>query len=233
MPRPNFGPEYPHAVTKPDGERLPLLREKRWSREFGTEQSTLIISRFVDGSATISLAELRGEWSQWTRAERLDYAVNSSPLEGMADFPDQLRFVVSNGGPEEWSAVASSIARCLPTDEAFGILTSFLDETPQGSRSNLYQAIERVGHPGSLDVLLEELELLGAHPAIGDDDSFLNWLAYDLTCGIQHALRLGAPPAQFEDAVRRLAIHPCVGNVDAARWRLATTYDGVFGGGAA
>jgi hypothetical protein len=233
MARPDFGPDYPRYVTAPGGERLPLLREKRWSREFATDQATFIISRFMDGSASLSLAELRSEWPGWPRADRLDYCVNCSSLEEQPDFADQLRFVVVNGGPEEWSAIASSIARCIPGEEAFAIVTAFLARTPQGERANMLQALTRLRHPNSLDVILEELSSLSAHPALWDDDTFLNWLAYDLTCGIADALSLGAEPVQFDATVRRVATHPCKGNVDAARWRLSATYDGVFDGGAA
>jgi hypothetical protein len=233
MTRPDFGPEYPRFVAAPGGRRLPLVRETRWSREFGDPQSVLVISRLMDGSAQLSAAELRAESSTWSPAERLDYSRSCCWSKGEPDFADQLRFIIANGSAAEWSAVALSFAGVVPTDEGFGTLNSLLDQIPPGERANILQAITRTGHPSALGVMLEEVQALLALPRVWDDDPFLNWLAHDLACAIANAVSLGAEPAQFSSAVARLATHPCQGNVDAARMRLSGAFEDTFDGGAA
>lgn len=61
----NLGPEYP-AFLLQGRERLPLLRERRWSRVHGNEHAKTVISRLMDGSASITLGELVSGWPEWT-----------------------------------------------------------------------------------------------------------------------------------------------------------------------
>jgi hypothetical protein len=55
-------------------------------------------------------------------------------------------------------------------------------------------------------------------------DKFLNWVAYDAICCIDHLLDIGFTDNDFEDDVRRLSKHPSEGTIDSLRRRLAKWY---------
>src|SRR4051812_22442986 len=78
-----FGEEYPAAITVL-GRRAPLKYETRFLRHFCHAEppmSETVISRFVDGSASVSLQQLREEWHTWTDADRTDFCASLSDLE--------------------------------------------------------------------------------------------------------------------------------------------------------
>jgi hypothetical protein len=76
-----FGPEYPsYAVIA--GRRLPLHRERRWSRDFGDDQALVTISKFEDCTATITLDELRDGWAVWSIASRRAELRREHPRHG-------------------------------------------------------------------------------------------------------------------------------------------------------
>src|SRR6058998_3615882 len=80
-----FGQEYPPAITVL-GVRLPLAYETRFIRHFRSAESYLPhpmqsdISRFVDGSAALTLQQLEREWHSWTQADRLDFCASIETL---------------------------------------------------------------------------------------------------------------------------------------------------------
>src|SRR3989441_11051496 len=109
-----YGDEYPAAVVV-EGIRLPLSRERRFSRSYHSEPHKMgsEVSRFMDGSASITSSELQREWPGWTDDERIDFCQSSCWLHGQPDFPDMLRFIMQHAGPDEWSGVAVSVASQL------------------------------------------------------------------------------------------------------------------------
>jgi hypothetical protein len=222
----DYGDEYPQAVTF-DGVRMALSREREFSRVYTTPdgKSSFVQSRFVDGSASITLREVEERWPGWSGHERLDFcnAVRSS--DGLDDLPGILRFVMREGEPTYVSTVASSVARSLPREEAFALLCDALQKASGEHTANLTQAVSHTKHPGAEKVLLEHLDALWGKSDLWDDDSFVNWRAYDVTCCIKHLLELGATPALFEEKVRRLAAHVCEHNRDSCSMYLQKHYD--------
>jgi hypothetical protein len=75
-----YGNEYPAAVAI-EGSRMPLARETRFSRDYLTPESErktakisgTTVSRFMDGSASMTAEQLRNEWPTWTRWEQMDF----------------------------------------------------------------------------------------------------------------------------------------------------------------
>jgi hypothetical protein len=208
-----FGEEYPQAIVL-DGFRLPLTSEGRFSRRFYSQEKKTgaEISRFMDGTAAITAVELKREWLKWSQNTRLDFCIASKWLEEQTDFPDMLRYIIRNGGPQDWSAMALSIASQLPSEEAFRVLVEALDKTEPGQGSNIGQAIAKTKHVDAEDTLRKQLASLWTHPKLWDDDDFLNWIAFDATTCIGHLIELGAPPSDFEAQVRKLSEHACSGN---------------------
>jgi hypothetical protein len=76
--------------------RLPLRRERRFSRSYGSKEQNLTsqVSRFMDSSASMSASERLREWPTWTDDERTEFCQGSDWLHQQADFPEMLRFIM-------------------------------------------------------------------------------------------------------------------------------------------
>lgn len=208
-----YGEEYPLAVTT-DGIRLPLSRETRFARIYASDGRKMQyeISRFMDESASITVSELRREWPEWTEKIRSDFCQSCDWLNKQADFPGMLRFIMQQGTPDHWSAIALSVASQLPGDEAFDFLVQALRSSQANPSANLTQAIARTKHPDAEATLRRHLAGLWAHPALWQNDDFVNWVAFDATTCIAHLIEQGALPADFSEQARRLSEHVCKGN---------------------
>jgi hypothetical protein len=220
-----FGDEYPAAICF-NGARMPLASEDRWTRYFASEDRMVWhhVSRFMDGSATITFPELVTEWPTWSDADRLDFCGSCSWLGEQPDFPEMLRFIMEHGSPRDWSTIANSVAVRLPQNEAFDILVRALRSSELNEGTNLSQGISLTKHPHAESMLREHLDAIWSHPAIWKGDDFLNWVAYGATCCIQHLIAVGAPAEDFTEKVKGLAEHACAGNRDACGRFLAKHY---------
>jgi len=220
-----YGEEYPAAVAH-DGIRLPLHRERRFSRYYHSAERKMgrLISRFMDGSASIAALELQREWHTWDDSNRSDFCQECCWLHEQPDFPDMLRFIMQHAAPNEWSGVAQSVASALPRDEAFDILLRALRTVEIGHSCNIAQAIALTKHPDAEATLRRHLEAVWAHRALWDDNEFLNWVAFDATTCIAHLIGLGAAASDFEERVRQLAQHTCVHNRESCRNYLSKHY---------
>lgn len=220
-----FGDEYPAAIMH-DGIRLPLQRERRFSRSYYSKERKIEVhlSRFMDGSASITASQLEKEWPNWAEDMRSDFCQYSCWLHGQADFPEMLRYIMQHGDRGHWSGVASSVASQLPRDEAFDVLLRALHSAELGHASNFTQAIALTKHPGAEATLRKHLAALWSHRALWKDDDFTNWIAFDATTCIAHLIELAAPPSDFTDQVRRLSEHVCAGNRNSCRTFLSKHY---------
>ena len=221
-----FGDEYPVAVME-NGIRLPLRHERRFVRSYHSAEHKLgsEVSRFMDGSASITVSELQREWHTWSDRDRIDFCQNCCWLSEQPDFPDMLRFVMQHAAPSEWSGIAMSVASNLPRNEAFDILLRALRTVEIGRASNIAQAIAITKHSEAESTLSKHLETIWAHEALWDGAEFLNWVAFDATTCIGHLIELGAKPSEFEQRVHQLAEHACSGNQRSCRTFLAKHYE--------
>jgi hypothetical protein len=228
--RKRFGNDYPQAIVQ-DGFNIPLSSERRFSRSYySNEHRTGVeISRFMDGSVSITAVELKREWPGWSQEVRRDFCQSSYWLDGQEDFPEILRYIMQHGGPEDWSGVALSVAHQLPTEEAFWVLVEALKKTPLPSSSNVAQAISKTKHPDAEKLLCGHLGTLLTHPALRDDDEFINWIAFSATTCIAHLIESGVPTSEFDAQVRQLSEHACSGNRRACRTFLSKYYEWLKG----
>lgn len=220
-----FGGEYPAAMVR-DGVRIPLRRETRFHRIYSLagSKTEFIYSRFMDGSSSITLAELEREWPRWREHERRDFCNACSWLYEQSDFPDMLRFIMQHSGSDEWSAIALSVGCRLPQDEAFDILLRAMRTMNIGEAGNIAQAIAKTKHRDAEATLRDYLQSLWARASLWDDDTFSNRMAFNATTCIAHLIELGVSPADFEEQVRQLSRHVCSGNRDSCRFFLAKYY---------
>jgi hypothetical protein len=202
-----------------DGIRLPLCRESRFSRFYQSDEHKMgsEISRFMDGSASITASELQREWPTWSEEMRGDFCQSCYWLHEQSDFPEMLRFIMQQGSSEHWAGIALSVASQLPCDEAFDTLVRALYSTEPGHTANITQAIAHTKHPDAEVTLRRHLAALWEHPALWDDDDFVNWVGFDATTCIDHLIELGAPPSDFTEQVQRLSAHVCSHNRESCR----------------
>jgi len=219
-----FGDDYPRTVTIL-GRRLPLEREGRFTRYYYSEEQKhgAEVSKFEDGSASITLDELEDGWERWPQRDRQDFVSACNALFGQVDYPDILRFLMSQDDPDVWSGIALQVGGCLPQDEAFELLVAALNRIHSHS-ANITQGISATRHPKAADVLRRHLDALWRHPHLWDDDHFTNWPAFDTICCIAHLLDLGVEPAEFEERVRKLSKHVCAGTRDSCGTFLSKHY---------
>jgi hypothetical protein len=220
-----YGEEYPAAIID-SGKRMPLHQETRFERRYRAEDQKLEhhISRFMDGSASITASELQQEWPSWDEHLRMDFCQNCGWLHEQADFPEMLRFIVQHCSLSELSAVALNVAGRLPKEEAFEILVRGLRTAEIGQTSNISQAISLTKHPNAEETLRKHLNSIWQHTAFWDDSEFVNWVAFDATTCIGHLIDLGVSPAEFSDKVRELSGHVCSHNRDSCRNFLSKHY---------
>jgi hypothetical protein len=221
----HFGDEYPDAIIL-HGTRMRLISERRWVRSYASKdrKTGCDISRFMDGSAAITFPEFAREWPTWTEQDRLEFCGSCTWIHQQADFPDMLRYMMGHAGTTDWSAIANSVAECLPRDEAFDFLTRALRASDPGNSSNFSQGISLTRHRGAEGVLRAHLPDLWSHPSLWKDDEFTNYIAFDATTCIVHLIELGASPVDFEEQVRELSMHRCSGNRESCRNYLQKHY---------
>ncbi len=221
----SYGEEYPAAVVS-NGLRMPLVKERHFSRSYSAveEKKGMEISRFMDGSASMTLEQLQSGWTSWGEDERVDFCNSCCWLHKQSDYPEILRFIVQHGSPRVWPAIAMLVAVHLPQDEAFDFLHRTLISSEAGKGSNFIQGIGLTKHPNAESTLRRHLQSVWANSNLWDDDDFLNWVTYDAMNCILYVIELGAPTSDFEDQVRQLSQHRCRGNRESSVQRLSKHY---------
>jgi hypothetical protein len=227
LPKKLYGAEYPAAIHI-NGARIPLSLETAFTRHYISRDRNAggcEVSRFMDGSASMVVEQLRNEWPGWTKSQRLDFCQSCVWLHNQADFGDMLRFIMARGGSEEWSSAFSGmVAMYLPKDEAFPFLVHALQVQGKGICSNLIQAIATTKHPDARRILCRHLQAIWDNPVLWNTDDFLNWAAADAILCIQCLIELGASPTDFEKYARKLSQHVCPRNRASCREQLSAYY---------
>jgi hypothetical protein len=226
-----YGAEYPDAVLV-NGVRMSIWLESQFTRFYWAENrkdTGTQISRFMDGSASMSAEQLQREWPTWTECQREDFCQASVWLYKQPDYADMLRFIMQHGGPKENSAIAGSIATTLPCEEAYVFLLGALRAAKIGKSSNVVLGIAATKHPNAEATLRQQLQILWNDPTLWNNDSFLNWVAHDAEKCIQCLIELGASPADFDEKIRQLSQHVCQGNCDSVRRWLSKHYSWLSG----
>jgi hypothetical protein len=225
--REEYGDEYPNAIIE-DGVRAPLRRESRFLRTYESDDQNTgwWISRFMDGSASMTASELQQEWAAWAEGLQEDFCHSCGWLHRQTDFPEMLRFITEHGESGHLSAIALLVASNLPLEEAFEKLTDALSYTRPGPVANIIQAIAKTKHPHAEATLRRRLEAFWADPALWDnaDENDTNWIAFSTTVCIENLIELGAAPSDFEAQVRRLSEHVCPENRRNCRDYLSEHY---------
>jgi hypothetical protein len=155
-----YGPDYPERLIHND-LLMSLESETRFTRIYSADDQTegYIVSRFMDGSATITIEELKREWEHWTKDEQIDFGQSCSWLHEQDDFADMIRYIAERAAAEVVGSIAGSLGAHLPRDEAFDLLGRALAQN-RDRRRNRRQ--HRAGH--RVDETPERTETIAPTP---------------------------------------------------------------------
>lgn len=220
-----FGDGYPAFAVVQD-IKIPLSFETRFQRHYHSKEHKMgtTVSRFMDGSASMTAAQFASEWPEMTEDERVDFCSAADWLSKQADFADMLRFIIRHGKPDEWRWMSLSIATGLPQEEAYKSLACALETLSVEESVNIVQGVALTKHPRAEARLRQHLEVIWKQAGLWDDDDWLNRTAYAAGSCINHLLELGVPPGDFEPQVRKLSEHVCAGNREDYRRFLSKYY---------
>ena len=187
-----------------------LTKETRWSRTYSDEngQGHHIVSRFRDGSASITMEELSACWDTWPEGEKLDFC---NELGWMKEplISDVLRFVMKKGDETLWQAVALEIAGHLPSNESVPFLMAACENSELGQGANFFGALARTDYPKKREVLQHRLKELVGHSDFGiRGQEYFNRVANEAVNITNDLLELGANPDDLRPVYLQLKDHP-------------------------
>jgi len=185
-----------------------LKTETEWSRTISKQGGTYHQSKFLEGEASITLAELAERWPSWSESERHDFC-SAFSCGDVRDAGDIFRFLATDETDLIRSTIAIGVAVSLGADEGYPILKSWASDAQIGSRANYFQAIAITRHSDALLALELEYDELCEHPRLMDDSDCYKDIAMDLVWCIQHLLEFGVSPDTLRPTFAKLKQHPC------------------------
>jgi hypothetical protein len=205
-----------------------IIRETRWSRVYAKADKPrhqYLESRFMDGSATITLEELQRDWRKWPEDEKIDFC-QSLVWAPTPERKDILRFVIDHGDHRAWSAIALLVALELSPQESVPALRRWCESCEVGRGANYYQAVAKTGDPEAHDILKRCVHRIWKTDGLMEDAEFCNWVAYDAICCVEYLLELNEDRDDLRSFFQALKTHPCKATRRDARRRLAKYFPG-------
>jgi hypothetical protein len=226
-----LGEEYPAAIQIA-GTRIPLAYETRFKRHYVERkpnvESHTDISRFPDGTASITLQQLKREWSTWRDADRADFCDSMHDLEniGQQDYAEIVRFLLGHAEVDILGPVVLGlpVRQTFPPDETFHLLIGVLQRSSPGHAADVIRALGLTKHAEAEAAIRRHLAAIVVNPATWADADFFNETAQDLAYCILSLVKLGVPTADFDQIVRRLSQHACERNRKWCRRNFAKHY---------
>ena len=144
-----------------------LIKETRWTRVYERGDGSISIrSKFSTDGLSIAPAELKGLWSQWDEAERMDFAQAFSVKDGVSPGDrESLEFMMNNGSDMVASGIAMKSALCLDGSAAFDLVVARLGGANNVPKSNFFQALGKLGDQRGVPVLKGFRESLASEVA--------------------------------------------------------------------
>lgn len=200
---------------------MELVYETRWSRHYKDDDLQLRVceSKFADGSASITADELAKEWSHWDRKDQVDFCQSVIQAK-FVHLPDILRFIMKNGDWETWSAIATSVVRNLPKEEALPFIEEACRVCPVGKGELLFQALAFHRSREVVPTLRECLSRTWSDSRLMSDDAVYDWAAHDATALIEYLSQLGERAPDLREKYQVLVNHPLATNRQNAVHRL-------------
>ncbi len=209
---------------------MSLYDESRWSREYRSADGRRrrSESRFLDGTATVTLSELEAEWPRWNQHERLDFCNAFSRGHDASDCADILRFLMKNGDHIIWSTIANKVAMTLPQSETVPFLKLCWLNGTIGHCANYLQALALTKTPDALNVLRDCFSQIWNTDGLLADAVFCNRIAFDAIWCIVQMMELGENPQSLRSAYENLKVHPSERTREYAKKLLAEWFEPFF-----
>ncbi len=201
---------------------MELVKETRWSRHFEDPLMEMKVteSKFRDGSASISLNDLRMGWSLWSQEEQQDFS--HAVTEATFDYlPDVYRFIMKHGDVDCWGAIAAWVPRKVSEEEALDWLSSIIQDVPLGKGEKFYQAMALTKSDSAKELLRRCLNEIWGEKTLLSEDEYFDNAAQDAVCCMEAMLQLGVQSADFRQKYDLLSQHPVTINRQAAIHKLS------------
>jgi hypothetical protein len=207
----------------PNFPKMSLETETRWSRSYRSADGhfSSFRSRFLDGTATVTLAELKTEWPRWKDHERLDFCCAFACGADVPERDDILRFLIGHSQTNDCvrMTIALNVAMYLPAKEAVPVLEDWCLMSDVGQCANFFQALAITKDRNALTFLRNCFQRVWNSEGMMATADFQNWTAYDAVCCMKHMLELGEDTVPLRSAYETLKLHPCAGTRGATqRW---------------
>jgi hypothetical protein len=165
-------------------------------------------SRFLDGTAAITLAELQKLWPSWNEDERLDFCRALACGADVTDVQSILRFLIMHSDRCVRSTIALNVAMRLPAEEAVLVLKGWCLADEIGQCANYFQALALTKDIGVLDFLRSCFRRIWNNEGLMARADFQNWMAFDAVCCLKEMLALGENAGALRSAYETLREHP-------------------------
>jgi hypothetical protein len=192
------------------GEKWTFDRETRWTRIYRSidNRKSYHESKFKDGSASVTIEELRLHWHEWSKSEQLDFSHALAQLKREA-LPEILRFLIIHGDQGVLSNVASLIPYTLPSEEAIPFLLEQCMKSQPGEAGNFFQALAKTDYDQRIPFLKAHLQSLLDNPDCWEKGTkYFNDVANQVVYRIRDLIELGESKDQFVGVYERLREHP-------------------------
>lgn len=201
-------------------------RETRWSRiNVSTDGATYFRSKFLDGSASITLAELKESWPGWNEEERFDFCNALSCGGDIAEIAEILRFLINHSDRFIRGTIALSVATYLPLQESVPVLKEWCFKDEVGQCANYFQALYETYHPDVLPFLRSCFRRIWASEGLMAETDFVNLVAFEAVSCLQYMLQLGEDICLCRNAYETLKHHPDNGTREQANRHLSRYFD--------
>jgi hypothetical protein len=202
-------------------------RETRWSRIDVSSDGkfTHFRSKFLDGSASITLAELKEAWPGWNEEERFDFCNAVSCGGDIAEIVEILCFLINQSDRLIRMTIALSVATHLPSEESVPVLKKWCLTDEVGHCANYFQALYETYHPDVLPFLRNCFRRIWVSEGLMAETDFVNQIAFDAVCCLQIMLQLGEDICLCRNAYETLKHHPDAGTREQARRQLSRYFE--------
>ncbi len=174
-------------------------------------------ARLADGTATITLKQLKREWRDWDASQRVDFCLSFAFAHDIPDRFRILRFLVANGDHDCWPVFAHSLPSEFWPDEAVEILCQWADSCPAGEASSYLNALGILHlHKDHEQEISDARSFLRRYlkdtmltEGLISDSVSCNEIAYDALVCVESLVSLGEDREILRGPHHLLRTHPC------------------------
>jgi hypothetical protein len=184
-----------------------LVRESEWMRVYRVGPNEYrYVSKFLTDQLTISVADLKNNWENFTEQEQLDFAQALQSKHPLTREDHEILGFLMRVGPEfVWVTISPLLPRYPDKEQALLFLLERIAQKPSGG-ANYYQALELMHDGKAIPILRERYEEYRQRLAPFEQHGPWSELTdYQSCC---RALWKLSGSAEYESALRENLTHP-------------------------